>query len=65
MCIMLLNVGMDGLHTYNTNNELIQSYRSGLLLILPPGLVMLNMLYNTFTEDGVFLYKLKCAFIYK
>lgn len=61
---MLLNVCMDVLQTYN-NNELIQSYWSGLLLILPSGLVMLNMLYNTFTEDGIFLYKLKCAFIYK
>lgn len=49
---MLLNVCMDVLQTYN-NNELIQSYWSGLLLILPSGLVMLNMLYNTFTEAQV------------
>lgn len=62
---MLLNVCMDVLKTYNNNNEVIQSFWSGLLLILPSGLVMLNMLYKTFTEDGIFLYKLKCALIYK
>lgn len=61
---MLLNVCLDVLQTYN-NNELIQSYWSGLLLILSSGSVMLDMLYNTFTEDDIFLYKLKCAFIYK